>query len=444
MTKSPVRKEQELFLILLLIAIAIIIIGCEPLEPTVKPETEGESGVAPTPQVEEAVPLGTEILHEATADYERLPVDVLIYIDKQSLTSEMTQRLIAAKDATIARLRLSDRDVRILGIDLIPAANGQSLEMVLTPELAPFVDKKTASLETKFSTLFAAPSSTQFTSSSGSLIQEVMSHAASSSDLNPMRRAGAFLSMIVISALGETPESPAPDRTALNTAYIKGWSLSLLGPAPLDTATPNCLNQAATPISDKAISDSNGIRASLCDESYLAFFNQALTEGSGSSEFKISIPKDLKSADIMIMQGSRTETTWSYNESLGELILPQTIAPGSKLAVVKRQTDRQILVVKPREKDKDSGPPPPPSQDPKQKEFFERINPILAANCSGGGCHGPGTALQEYVGNFDKVSRSRAAILNRISRPEGTPGRMPPNGLDAATLATLTTYLSSF
>ena len=85
-----------------------------------------------------------------------------------------------------------------------------------------------------------------------------------------------------------------------------------------------------------------------------------------------------------------------------------------------------------------------PSQDPKQKEFVEQINPILAKNCSGGGCHGVGTALQEYVGNFDKVTRSRGSILNRISRAEGAPGRMPPNGLDAAELTTLSTYLNSF
>jgi hypothetical protein len=447
MMKSPVKneKDQEFFLILLMVAIAVIIIGCEPLEPTVKPvdENEVQAGV-PAPQLDEAVPLGTEVLHEMTADYERLPVDVMIYVDKQSLNTEMIERLAAVKNATIARLRLSDRDIHILGVEVSSDANNQGRVMTLVQELAPFVDKRSANLLEKFSTLFSAPIATQTIFNNESLLEEVFSHATNSSDLNPIRRNGSFLSLIVISALGEPTESQTIDTKALSALYPKGWSLSFLGPKFMDFSANNCINQEPTPFWDKTVRDSNGIRASLCDESYLSFFNYALTDGSGSSEFKLVVPKDLISTDIMIMQGSRTETTWSYDSTLGELILPQTIAPGAKLSVVKRQADRQILVVKPREKLEERGPPPALNQDPKQKEFFEQINPILAQNCSGGGCHGVGTALQEYVGNFDKVTRSRGSILNRISRAEGAPGRMPPNGLDAAALASLSSYLNSF
>lgn len=64
---------------------------------------------------------------------------------------------------------------------------------------------------------------------------------------------------------------------------------------------------------------------------------------------------------------------------------------------------------------------------PEQVRYTVDVKPIIETNCIG--CHSPGgPAASKPLTSYDLVKGNIDNIIDRIQRPLGTAGRMPPGG----------------
>lgn len=380
------------------------------------------------------------VLAQFKADYKLEPVDVLVLLEDKPAFGASQTRLQYAADSLAARLTFTALDFRltIAGVGSSGSAT-QTAARVLDGDTA-FLSPATKDLRTKVNgRLVKAPPTSTETLSAEIFYSEAAEYVRSDAFQQTLRQ-GAWLSVLVIQ--GSSNADVSALQAALDAARGKNYSVSALGLFEGDLEKfPGCTSEDPQNKDLEALVDaSHGVRASLCQQSYASYLSDYLIDASQTRSFSTEIAKGLDVAKMRVEAGGSFLSNWTYDKDSGILTLPRVIALGTEIVVkeISDGTAPKAVVGD----DQQPKPDPTPALSPVEKKFNDEINPLLTKNC--GGCHGAGSGYTQYVGNFTLVKQRKADLLDRLQRPAGAAGRMPPAGnVAAGELQAILAYLQT-
>jgi cytochrome c553 len=164
---------------------------------------------------------------------------------------------------------------------------------------------------------------------------------------------------------------------------------------------------------------------SICEDNYNVFLEQFLTNKGLASSFDIALPDKALWDSIQVTVDGSILLGWKYVPGETKISIPAHLKNGSKVKVSfevdwgkKENVEDPLKYGAPTLVRK--------KLSPEEKEFQDEIDPIISGSC--GNCHGAGGAQKQYAGSFKNVSESKASILDRIKRAQGTAGFMPQGG----------------
>ncbi len=380
------------------------------------------------------------------ASYENAPVDFLVLVDDGSQSGNFNDRMVYAADSLAARLAFLPSSFNFSMADLAESDGG-----------AKFTARADLGVLTNDSKDLATTLKAQLGRDAGGQVSSANDPYGPAAayvevGVNGLRP-GAFLAILLVTDRGAEVSPSALQALAGLQAKLDRqlgagkWSLSTLTVDPSvaglsDDEKNGCgtaLNVDFAKTLGAVVDASKGLRGSLCSPSFASFFSDFPLDGGHQRSFDVAFRAGLDAGQLTIDVEGGLMTGWSYDAATGALRLPRSIARGAKIEVHVKPVGSVPVAARPKTPGAPTGGAAPTSTP---SFFTTDIDPILRGNCNGGGCHGAGTKMPQFVGNEAVFTQRKADVLDRIQRPAGDPKRMPSGGLSPADLTKLVTYLN--
>ena len=426
--------------VLLLVAVALVRCN-KPSNPNFRTEKLGAD--APTD-----IPLAKLVEVKGSIDFEDQPVDALI-IQESANTARLRSgpdfhaKVLTASKTLAARLRFSSYDAHLVfaTIGSSPSAPAGELD---AREGTTVIKKDTADLPKLIANKFTLPPAAAGSVGSSGAFQPlstlkriVASQLSKAEGDRLIGRKKAFLSVLFVVESLEKEEVLLPDDMARfldESIGVGRWAVSALtlnaveektGCKPEVSSTPaNGFRLADEPSSSRLVTKlqdrSKGMFLSLCAPSFLTFFDRFLLETGNSRFFNLTIPSKVMWDNLQVLVDEKPFYGWRYEVGSTVLQLPRLLPKGVAFRLRMEKDDG----ARPNEA-KDEGSIAEPKLSAEEQAFLTDINPIMVRTCGSSICHGEGSAQQSYVGHFDTVKTSKDSIVERLSKPDADPLKMP-------------------
>ncbi len=395
---------------------------------------------------------------EFTADYRFTPVDVLVIGETTGVLAgaPFADRLAQAGSTLATRLLFSELDVQVgfLSAGIPPRPPEGTPQTVFAGELTEVDGPAILTKDrTDFSTLIRqrmAPANLSQSQQPLTALKRMFERSTLPESRSAgFFRDGAFLAVVYVHHSDETAEQLLPDDITKLLNERKGvgrWSVSAIVPdwegCEISTGRlTNAADYVRRNLVLRLAQQSGGLVESLCKNTFAYFFDSFVGDGTNSRYWLADLPVRAMWESIQLTADKTEFTSWRYTP--GELVmkLPTTIPRGSAVEIsfeIDDGTKENVAL------DRDIPYLQERKLSPEEIAFNVQINPIIRGSCGGGTCHSSGSGLSTYVDNYRVVVNNRAAILDRIQRPDGDVGKMPQGRTIGATeLQRLIDYLSA-
>ena len=425
----------------LVIAFAALAHCNQPSNPNFRTEKLGAD--APTD-----IPLAKLVELKGNIDFEDQPVDALIIqesADTARLRSgpDFQAKISTAAKSLAARLRFSNYDTHLAfaTIGSSPSAPTGELD---ARDGATLIKKDTADLPKLIAKKFTLPPPAAGSLGAlgtfqplSTLKRIVTSQLSKSEAERVVGRKKAFLSALFVVESLEKEEVLLPDDMARfldESIGVGHWAVSVLTLNAVEEKTGCKAEVAPTPVTGFRLADepsssrlvaklqdrSKGMFLSQCAPSFLTFFDRFLLEAGNSRYFSVKIPSKVMWDNLQVLVDEKPFYGWRYEVGSTVLQLPRLLPKGVPFRLRMEKDDG----ARPNEA-KDEGSIAEPKLSAEEQAFLTDINPIMVKSCGSSSCHGEGSAQQAYVGHFDTVKTSKDSIVERLSKPDADPLKMP-------------------
>lgn len=268
-------------------------------------------------------------------------------------------------------------------------------------------------------------------------------------------RSGARLGILMMQLSSGGEEAVAPESLSryLNEKVGSGkWKIAALTTTAAESekgcsGANTFVNLLDRPIADRVLEEdqrpliklalsSTGLIVSPCQPSYLMFFDRYFLESSDQEHVKVNLPEAALWRSIKVLVDGVEYLGWKYEPGSKQLKLWRVFPPGKEFNVIftkdVKGDPQDIPVVEPISERQ---------LTPDELEFNTSANSVLFRYCND--CHGQVGPQKQYVGSYLNAKANKAAILDRVTKPDTDALRMPPQKVpvDQASLDALTQWL---